>query len=167
MGKILRSVLLFASFFICVTALAQTGGIVVRGTVTDEKGITLPGVTVSVKDAQVNALTNVDGKYSITVPEQGRVLIFSFIGLQRQEVTIAGQTQINVQLLSATTALTDVNVVAIGYGSQRRQDVNGAISSVKAADIANLPQASIDQLLQGKAAGVTVTQNTGAPGSQT
>ncbi len=167
MGKILRSVLLFASFFICVNTMAQTGGTVIKGTVTDDKGVTLPGVTVSVKDAQVNALTNVDGKYSITVPQQGRVLVFSFIGMQRREVAIAGQTQINVQLLSSTTALTDVNIVAIGYGSQRRQDVNGAISSVKAADIANLPQASIDQLLQGKAAGVTVTQNTGAPGSQT
>src|SRR4051812_41276226 len=102
MGKILRSVLLFASFFICVTTMAQTGGTVVKGTVTDEKGATLPGVTVSVKDAQVNALTNLDGKYSITVPQQGRVLVFSFIGMQRQEVTIAGRTQINVRLLSST-----------------------------------------------------------------
>jgi TonB-linked SusC/RagA family outer membrane protein len=167
MGKFLRMVLLFASIFVCANSMAQTGSTVVKGTVTDDKGVTLPGVTVSVKDAQVNAITDVEGRYTITVPAAGRVLVFSFVGMQRLEVAISNRTQVNVQLGSATTNLTDVNVVAIGYGSQRRQDVNGAISSVKAADIANIPQSSIDQLLQGKAAGVTVTQNTGAPGSQT
>ncbi|RWY55819.1 SusC/RagA family TonB-linked outer membrane protein [Mucilaginibacter gilvus] len=167
MRKILRIALLFASFFICARSMAQTGGTVVRGTVADDKGITLPGVTVTVKDAKVNAITNIDGNYTITVPAGSRILVFSFIGMQQQEITIGSRTQIDVTLKSSTTSLTDVNVVAIGYGSQRRQDVNGAISSVKASDIANIPQPSIDQMLQGKAAGLTITQNSGAPGSST
>ncbi|RFZ84413.1 TonB-dependent receptor [Mucilaginibacter terrenus] len=167
MRKILRIALLFAFFFVCAKGMAQTGSTVVTGTVSDDKGVTLPGVTVAVKDAQANAITDINGKYSINVPATGRVLVYSFIGMERQEITIGGRTSINVTLKSGTTSLSDVNVVAIGYGTQRRQDVNGAVSSVKASDIANIPQSSVDQLLQGKAAGVTVTQNTGAPGSQT
>ncbi len=167
MRKILRIALLFASFFVCARSMAQTGSTAIRGTVSDEKGVTLPGVTVTVKDAQANAITDVNGNYTINVPAAGKVLVFSFIGMQRQEVTIGARTVVNVTLTSSVTALTDVNIVAIGYGTQRRQDVNGAISSVKASDIANIPQPSVDQLLQGKAAGLTITQNTGAPGSST
>jgi len=167
MRKILRIALLFASFFICARSMAQTGGTVVKGTVADDKGVTLPGVTVSVKDAQVNAITDINGNYSLNVPASGRVLVFTFIGMERQEVTINNRTQINITMKNATTTLTDVNVVSIGYGTQKRQDVNGAISSVTAKDIANIPQPSIDQLLQGKAAGLTITQNSGAPGSST
>jgi TonB-linked SusC/RagA family outer membrane protein len=167
MRKFLRIALLFASFFICARSMAQNGGTVVKGTVSDEKGITLPGVNVSVKDVKINTITDINGNYSISVPAAAKVLVFSFIGMATQEVAIGTRAQINVTLKSSTTALTDVNVVAIGYGSQRRQDVNGAISSVRAADIANIPQPSIDQLLQGKAAGLTITQNTGAPGSST
>src|SRR6202000_971601 len=74
-------------------------------------------------------------------------------------------TQINVSLTSTSTALSDV--VVIGYGQQKRQDVNGAISSVSAKDIADAPQVSIDQMLEGKAAGVTIQQNAGGPGSNT
>jgi TonB-linked SusC/RagA family outer membrane protein len=166
MRKILRIALLFASFFVCVSTMAQTGATVIRGTVSDENGA-LPGVTVSVKDAPASVITDVNGKYSITTTSTTRVLVFSFIGMERQEVAINGRTAINVKLNAATTALSGVDVVAIGYGSQRRQDVNGAVSSLKASDIANIPQPSVDQLLQGKVAGVTVTQNSGAPGSQT
>ena len=167
MRKILRIALLFASFFICARSMAQSGGTVVKGTVSDDKGVTLPGVTVSVKDVKINSITDINGNYSIAVPATAKVLVFTFIGMERLEIAINSRTQIDVTLKASTTSLTDVNIVAIGYGNQRRQDVNGAISSVKASDIANIPQSSVDQLLQGKAAGVTVTQNTGAPGSQT
>ena len=164
MGKILRIALLFASFFICAAAMAQTGGTVIRGTVTDASGA-LPGVTVSVKDGTGVAITDVNGKYAITVPKTGKVLVYSFIGTTTQEITIDTRTVIDVKLIISTNSLSEV--VAIGYGSQKRQDVNGAISSLKASDIANIPQPSIDQLLQGKAAGLTVSQNSGGPGSAT
>ncbi|MEO6632334.1 MAG: carboxypeptidase-like regulatory domain-containing protein, partial [Mucilaginibacter sp.] len=165
MRKILRIVLLFMSVFVCARLAAQAQGTAIKGTVTDEKGVTLPGVTVTVKDARINANTDINGAYNITAPATGKTLIFSFIGMETQEVLIGNKTTINVTLRLSSTALSDV--VVIGYGQQKRQDVNGAVSSVKATDIANIPQASVDQLLQGKAAGVTVTQNTGAPGSQT
>jgi hypothetical protein len=105
MRKILRIALLFASFFICARSMAQTGGTVVKGTVADEKGITLPGVTVTVKDAKVNAITDINGNYTITVPTGGRILTFSFIGMQPQEAAIETRTQINITLKSSTTSL--------------------------------------------------------------
>ena len=163
MGKFLRIALLFASFFICTSVMAQETGTAIKGTVTDDKGLTLPGVTVNVKDSNVNAITNVDGQYSIVVPAGGRALVFTFIGMEKQEVTIGNKTIINVTMQTTATALSDV--VVIGYGTQKRGDINGAVSSITAAQIADVPQVSVDQLMQGKAAGVTVTQNSGQPGA--
>ena len=163
MGKFLRMVLLFASFFICSSVMAQGTGTAIKGTVTDDKGITLPGVTVAVKGSKVNTITNVDGQYNIIVPQGGTTLVFSFIGMEKKEVIIGNKTTINISLSATATALNDV--VVIGYGTQKRGDVNGAISSVSAKQLQDIPQASIDQMLQGKAAGVTVTQNSGAPGA--
>jgi TonB-linked SusC/RagA family outer membrane protein len=165
MRKILRIALLFMSLLICVAVKAQSQGTVIKGTVTDEKGLTLPGVTVTVKDAKVNAITDIDGNYTIHVPPTGRSLIFTYVGMDKQEIAIGNRTTVNVKLALTSNSLADV--VVIGYGTQKRQDVNGAISSVSAKDIADLPQPSVDQMLQGKAAGVTITQNSGGPGSAT
>ncbi|WP_426671040.1 SusC/RagA family TonB-linked outer membrane protein [Mucilaginibacter sp. McL0603] len=165
MGKFLRMALLFASFFICSLVIAQGTGTAIKGTVTDDKGVTLPGVTITVKGSKINTTTNVDGQYNITVPQGGTTLVFSFIGMEKKEVAIGNKTTINVSLSATATALNDV--VVIGYGTQKRGDVNGAISSISAKDIKDIPQASVDQMLQGKAAGVTVTQNSGEPGSAT
>jgi TonB-linked SusC/RagA family outer membrane protein len=148
---------------IVLTSLGQDR--VITGTILDERGFGLPGATVSVKNLQVSTKTNVDGKFSIQVPPTGHVLVITFIGMKSQEVTLGSKTDLSLSLQPATSTLGDV--VVIGYGSQRKEDVNGSISSVKAADIAGIPQPSVDQLLQGKAAGVTVTQNSGSPGSNT
>jgi len=168
MGKILRIAMLFVSCIILFSpARAQnTAGTVVRGTVKDNQGATLPGVTVTAKGTKVSVITNVDGVYSINVPAGATTLVFRFVGMQTKEVAINGRTQINTTLEASTTTLSEVTV-SIGYGTQKRQDVNGAISSVTAAQIANIPQPSIDQMLQGQAAGVTVTNNSGQPGSAT
>ena len=135
----------------------------IRGTITDEKGVTLPGATISVKSSSVSTRTDADGKFSLSVPADARTLVITFIGMKPLEVGIGTKTNFDITLHSVATSLTDV--VVIGYGTQRREDVNGAISSIKSADIADIPQPSIDQMLQGKAAGVTVTQNSGAPGA--
>ena len=165
MRSILRIALLFVSLVMCTPIMAQNQAIAVKGTVTDDKGITIPGATVTIKGARINAITDINGNYTIQVPSSSSVLVFTFIGLQTQEVSVGAKTVINVSMVTTSTALTDV--VVIGYGTQKRGDVNGAISSITAKDIQDLPQPSVDQMLQGKVSGVTVTQNSGEPGSET
>ncbi len=137
----------------------------IKGVVYDDKGTALPGASVSVKGTQSGTTTDANGRFSLNVPDGAKVLMVSFIGMITQEVTIGTRQTIDVRLKYAENILNDV--VVIGYGTQRRQDVNGAVSSVKAEDIANIPQTSVDQLLQGRAAGLTVTNNSGQPGSST
>lgn len=139
--------------------------ITVRGKVLDNKGQPLVGVTIKVKGKPAGTQTDANGNYAINVDNGTDVLVFTYIGFATQEITVENETIVNVILLEAVTTLN--NVVVIGYGSQKRGDINGAVSSVGAKDIANVPQTSIDQLLQGKAAGLTITQNSGAPGSST
>ena len=143
---------------------SDTKGLV-KGVVYDDKGSALPGASVSVKGTQVGTTTDADGRFSINVPNNAKVLVVSYIGLVTQEVAIGNRQTIEIRMKYADNVLNDV--VVIGYGTQRRQDVNGAVSSVKAEDIANIPQTSVDQLLQGRAAGLTITQNSGQPGSTT
>ena len=131
----------------------------------DEKGNTLPGATVSIKGTQNGTTTDANGQFSLNVPAGAKTLVISFIGMVTQEVVVGNRTTINVTLKVGDRSLDEV--VVIGYGTQRRQDLNGAVSSVKAEEIANIPQSSVDQLLQGRAAGLTVTQNSGQPGSST
>ncbi|MBC3786851.1 SusC/RagA family TonB-linked outer membrane protein [Spirosoma utsteinense] len=137
----------------------------IRGIVSDERGGALPGATVSVKGTQVGTTTDADGKFTLNVPAGAQTLVVSYIGMTTQEVAIGSRQSFDIKLKAADNVLNDV--VVIGYGTQRRQDVNGAISSVRSEDIANIPQPSVDQLLQGRAAGLTVTQNSGQPGSST
>ena len=139
--------------------------IVVTGVVKDSKGQPLQGVNISVKGTNTGTITDNTGQFSLKISNATQVLVFSSVGYTTQEVRAGNRTAINIVLQESSSVLNDV--VVIGYGSQRRQDVNGAVSSVKAADIANIPQVSIDQMLQGKAAGLTITQNSGGPGSAT
>lgn len=139
--------------------------IIVTGRVTDAKGETIPGVTVQLKGDVKSTVTDVKGNYSFTVPGPDAVLVFSFVGFTSKEVKVGSSKRIDVTLITTQANLDEI--VVIGYGTQRRGDINGSVSSVKASDIAAIPQASVDQMLQGKAAGITVTQNSGAPGSQT
>ncbi|WP_298120960.1 TonB-dependent receptor [Flavobacterium sp.] len=134
----------------------------VSGTVSDSKGTTLPGANVTIKDTKTGVSTDFDGKYQITVPNDA-VLVFNFIGFIPQEIAVKGKNTINVKLQEAIETINEV--VVIGYGTQKRNDVNGSISSVKAKDLQDLKQVNIDQMIQGKAAGVSVTSNNGQPGS--
>src|SRR5476651_619001 len=111
MGKILRMVLLFVSLFSYAALMAQNQETVIKGTVTDEKGVTLPGVTVTVKGLQTNAITDVNGAYSIKVASGAKTLIFRFIGMDTQEVVVGIKTTINVTLHLSSTQLTDVVVI--------------------------------------------------------
>jgi TonB-linked SusC/RagA family outer membrane protein len=133
----------------------------VEGVVSDEKGLTIPGVNVAVSGTKNAVSTDFDGKFSLNGPSDG-TLVFTFIGFETQKVAIKGRTKINITLKSASESLQEV--VVIGYGTQKKKDVNSAISSIKSEALKDLPQVTLDQMMQGKAAGVTVTNNSGQPG---
>ena len=156
-GRTLFYLLLFCSF---ASAQAQN---TVSGVVSDDQGMTIPGVNVTIKGTATGGVsTNIDGEYAINVPD-GATLVFSFIGFANQEIKVNGSEVINVTLKENAETLDEV--VVIGYGTQRKDDINSAVSTIKTDDIENLKQTTVDQMLQGKAAGVTVTNGSGQPGS--
>jgi TonB-linked SusC/RagA family outer membrane protein len=135
--------------------------IAVAGRVTSrESGEGLPGVTVLQKGSTNGVSTNADGSFTLTVPE-GSVLIFSSVGFVSQEVAVTGAS-LSVALATDNKTLSDV--VVVGYGTQNRRDVTGAVSTVKATDLNQTNAVSIDNLLQGKAAGLNISTNTAQPG---
>ncbi len=137
--------------------------VTVTGRVTDEKGDGIPGVSVVVKGTTTGTATDATGNYSLTVPGENAVLTFSSIGYVLEEVPVNGRTQLNVALVPDIKALSEV--VVIGYGTEQRKTLSSSIASVKAAEIQNIPNANLGSLLQGRAAGVQVIQNNGAPGA--
>lgn len=147
--------------FLLLTCSFVTAQTKVSGTVTDENGLTLPGANVLVVGSTKSVTTDINGKYEISVPSDG-TLSFSFVGFNTEKITVKGKTKIDVKLTSTAENLKDV--VVIGYGTVKRKDVNSAISSISSKDLENLKVASFDQMMQGKAAGVVVSNNSGEPG---
>lgn len=133
----------------------------VSGAVTDQGGVPLPGVNVSVKGTSNGTQTDFDGKYSITV-SQGQILVFSYIGMKTIERTVGAANVLNVALAEDTQALEEV--VVVGYGVQRKRDVTGAITQVGGAEIASLASPSFESQLAGRAAGVQITTGNGVIG---
>ena len=137
----------------------------VSGTVTDEAGQPLPGVSVVIKGTSNGTVTNVDGAYTLTnIPEES-TLIFSFIGMLSQEIVVMDQSSINVKMSAITFGIEEV--VAVGYGTLKRSDITGSVSSVSSNDIKDLNVTRADQALLGKASGVQVKSVSGEPGSGT
>ncbi len=121
------------------------------------------GASILVKGTTTGTVTDIDGRFSITVPGDNAVLVISYTGLKTVEITVGNRTQLNIVMESSVAFLDEV--VVTGYGSQGRRVLTSAVSSVKAEDIQNLPSASIDQLVQGRAAGVQISANSGTPGA--
>ncbi|QCR23116.1 TonB-dependent receptor [Pontibacter sp. SGAir0037] len=160
-------VLGLASFFI-LTLLLATPGVAqnthtVNGRVTDENGVGLPGVTVLLKGSSTAAPTNANGNFTITVPSANGTLVFSYIGFQTQEVPINNRSTIAVTLGTDAKALGEV--VVIGYGTQKSEDVSGSLTSVSAEDFQRGNVVTPEQLITGKVAGVQITSNGGQPGA--
>jgi TonB-linked SusC/RagA family outer membrane protein len=145
-------------------ALAQTRA--VTGVVKGSDGETLPGVTVLLKGTINGASTGIDGSYTINVPTDSKsaTLRFSFVGFVSQEVAVGDKTTISVTLVSDVQSLDDV--VVIGYQAVQRRDVTGAVSSVSAQQIKDIPVNSAAEALQGRLAGVSLTASDGQPGNQ-
>ncbi len=140
---------------------AELSDIKVAGKITDASGESLIGATIGVKNGKNLTVSDANGNFVVTVPDNA-TLVVSYIGYQTQEVAVAGRTQINIILKEQGGNLNEV--VVVGYTTQRKKDLTGAVSLVSSKDINGLPVGGVDQILQGKAAGVAVTQNTGAPG---
>ena len=134
----------------------------ISGTVNDDAGIPIPGVNVTVKGTLVGVVTDIDGKYSINVPNNDAVLIFSFVGYVTQEIPVGNQRNINVSFVESTLQIDEV--VVVGYGTQRRGVQSTAVSTVKGDNLKQLPTLRTDAALQGRAAGVMVQNTDGAPG---
>tara|TARA_R110000796_G_scaffold104102_1_gene213739 strand:- start:106072 stop:109326 length:3255 start_codon:yes stop_codon:yes gene_type:complete len=139
-----------------------TQQLVVTGMVTDEEGLPLPGATVTVKGTNTGVVTTFDGDYNIIIPEGGTILVFSSLGFVQQEILINNQSTINVVLLVDNTSLDEV--VVVGYGTQRRKDIAGAISTVKSEGLVLSSSPSIGDVLRGKVSGLQITQNSAQPG---
>lgn len=135
--------------------------VTVSGIVQDAAGNPLPGASILQKGTSNGTVSNIEGKYTLSVPEDA-VLLVSFIGYTTQEVAVNGKSTINVTLIEDAEQLEEI--VVVGYGTQKRAQVTGAIGSVDAKDIVANPIATVDQALQGRAAGVTVINN-GSPGA--
>ena len=132
------------------------------GRVTTDKGEALPGVTVVLKGTTKGTSTGADGSFALAVPETGGTLIFSFVGYSTQERNFTGTSVINVKLSEDAKSLDDV--VVVGYGTQKRADITGAIASFNAEKLEERPITRVDQALVGQLAGVQVQQTSGIPG---
>ena len=149
--------LIFLVFWAGISA--QT--ITVKGVVTDAQGETLPGVSIKVENTKTGTITNADGEYTVNVSPKGK-LTFSYLGFTSTSVNVNNQTTINITLKEDRKLLDEV--VVVGYGVMKRSDLTGAVSSINAETIEKVNSTSIDQVLQGRVAGVQMTQNTGMPG---
>jgi TonB-linked SusC/RagA family outer membrane protein len=158
-----KTITILFIFLLSGISVALAQNITVKGTVTDKTGASLPGVTVTLKATTIGTQTDANGHFSISVPVNG-TLRFTFVGYNAQEVAVNSQMVINVTLQENATDLSEV--VVIGYGTQKKATVTGAISSVSASDLKDQQVLRLDDALEGRAAGVTVTQSSGAPGSQ-
>ncbi len=144
------------------TAVADTP---ISGTVLDEKGVGLPGVTVVLKGTSVGATTDGEGRFTLRIPSgtTGATLVISSVGYNRQEVVVGEQTTLSIKLAPSAQALDEA--VVIGYGSQEKRTVTNAVTTVQGAELSKLTVADVGSALQGKAAGVTVVGAGSEPGT--
>ena len=154
--------LIFILLLLPLFAFSQ--GKIVSGVVNDDMGGPLPGATVQVKGSEsIGSITDFDGKFTIALKDGETKIIISYVGFESQEVDVSGQSNISVSLQQDVSELEEV--VVIGYGTVLKKDLTGSVSSVKVSETISRQSTTVDQLLQGRAAGVQVTQNAANPGS--
>ena len=157
---LIKPVLLLVLVLSLQTAFAQDNP--VTGKVMSQKeDFALPGVSVLVKGTTVGTITDTEGNYRLNVPANG-TLVFSFIGYTTQEVSVGNRSVVDVNLLPDAKALDEV--VVVGYGTQTQRNITGAVQTIKATELTDIPVPQIAQKLQGRFAGVQILQTTGRPG---
>lgn len=147
---------------ITMSLAAQT---TVKGVVSDNTGEPIIGASVVEKGKSGGAVTDIDGNYTISVSNPNATLVFSYVGMKTKEEPLAGRTQLDVTLEENSEALSEV--VVVGYGTQRKSDITGSVAQLSEDQMKQTIVTNADQMLQGKVAGVQVTQNSGAPGGAT
>ena len=135
----------------------------VSGKVTDTSGSPLPGVTLVIKGTTQGTITNANGEYSLSDIPAGATLQFSFVGMRTQEIAVDGQTEINVVMKEESIGIDEV--VAIGYGTMKKNDLTGSVSSVTSDNFKTTPLRDITSMLQGSVSGIEIVKTSGAPGS--
>ncbi|MBQ2531002.1 MAG: SusC/RagA family TonB-linked outer membrane protein, partial [Bacteroidales bacterium] len=144
-------------------ALAQSGQLTVRGKVVDQSGLAVPGATVVVAGTLNGTTAGPDGTYTLSRVAPDAVLEFSILGYQSQSISVGGRTVIDCVLTEDTLMLDDV--VVVGYGQMKKSDLTGSVASVKTEGLTDVPANSIESLMQGRIAGVQVTNNSQEPGA--
>lgn len=162
-NKVLKWVLctLWMLVVVVVSTTASAQGKKVTGTVSDTNG-PLIGVNVMVKGTSIGTITDIDGNYSLEVP-QNAILVFKYIGFNPIEKAVGNNSTMNIQMIEDSQQLDEV--VVVGYGIQRKSDLTGSVTSVKAEELNTFPSSNVGDMLRGKAAGINVTATSGRPGS--
>ncbi|RZL09785.1 MAG: SusC/RagA family TonB-linked outer membrane protein, partial [Hymenobacter sp.] len=146
-------------------AAAPLADITVQGTVTDTKGESLPGVNVLLKGSGRGTVTDAQGRFSLKVPDQSAVLVFSFVGFTSQELAVSGTERLSIKLEAQDKSLDEV--VVVGYGTQSRATVTGAVGKVTAEELVRTPAVATTSALVGRIPGLTARQGDARPGAGT
>ena len=162
---LLIAILLLFSGTSSWAAIVQQDPVTVQGTVTDDQGMPFPGVTVQEKGTKNGTVTDFDGNFSIDVASESSVLVFSYVGMTSQEKNATTGGPLNVEMQASTESLNEV--VVVGYGTQRKSDLTGSVSTVDSQSLEERPVTNLEQALAGKAPGVNVSTNSGRPGGAT
>ncbi|MDP3313571.1 TonB-dependent receptor [Lutibacter sp.] len=155
---------LLLSFFLCFAGISiYAQNYEIKGTVSDASGMPLPGVSIVVKNTTKGSSSDFDGKFTLSNVQKGETVVFSFVGYTTKQIVINNSNDLNIILAEDTQSLDEV--VVVGYGTQKKSVVTGAISGVKSKDLENIPSGRVEQTLQGRVSGVTIAANSGQPGS--
>ena len=154
----------FVTFlFMCLFPVFAFAQNIIKGNVTDNTGQPLPGVAILEKGTNNGTTADFDGNYALTLSKKNAILVYSYLGFATQEIDVSGKTEMNIILMEDASQLEEV--VVVGYGELSKKDLTGSITSVTVNETVAQQNTTVDQLLQGRAAGVQVTQNAGSPGS--
>ena len=167
MTKVSVFLICFISFMfasgLAKSAFAQQQSKKISGKIIDNIGLPLPGASIIVKGTTIGVVSDIEGAFSITVPADAKVLTISFIGMKDQELSLGTKTNLSITMESDMIALEEV--VAVGYGTQKKANLTGSVSSVTGSELAKRPTPNVQNLLQGKASGLQLTQSGATPGA--
>ncbi len=159
----LTTILLAVLVCMLITTLCFAQDRKLTGKLVNESGTPLPGASVSIKNSKISTITDENGNFSLMAPANAQTLVFSYLGMEPQQVAIGSTTNFNIRLKESATTLS--NIVVVGYGTVKKSDLTGSVARLEREEFIRDAPTNILQAMQGKIAGVNVTQNDGAPGA--